>query len=120
MASSSYSGYQGTMFPAKTVTIANGQQSSSVIALDGFALVGIYLPAAFTGTALTFEACDTAAGTFLPVKAGTGGSALSYTVAQGTFVAIDPKDFQGIAFLKIKSGSAEGAARTLKCALKGL
>lgn len=113
------SGYQGIFNPGLSVVIANGLQLSAVIKTGGMALTGIFLPAAFTGTALTFEACDTVGGTYVPVKSTVSGTALSYTVAQGTYCAIDPKDFQGIPFLKIKSGSAEGAARTLVCTLKG-
>ncbi len=102
------------------VVIANGQQESAAVALDGFSLCGIIFPAAFTGTAVTFEASSAIDGTFVPVKSTTSGTALSYTVAQATYAAIDPKDFLGVSFLKIKSGSAEGAARTLLLALKGL
>lgn len=114
-----YNGYQGEFLPSRPVLIASGGTESAAINLKGLCLVGILLPATFTGTTLTFEACDTEAGTFVPVKTGTGGSALSYTVAQATYAAIDPKDFQGINFLKIKSGSTEGADRTLLCSLKG-
>lgn len=110
--------WQGNYNPAQAVVIASGATKSGVINLNGLALVGLYLPA-FTGTALTFEACDTADGTFVPVKV-SGGSSLSYTIAGSTFVAIDPTPFQGISFLKLVSGSAEGADRTIKCALKGL
>lgn len=109
-------GYQGN-FQTVSAVIANGQTKSGVIAMAGFNLVGIIL-ATMTGTALTFEASDAAAGTFVPVKKADGSS-LSYTTASNTYVAIDPKDFYGIAFLKIVSGSSEGAARTLKLALKG-
>jgi hypothetical protein len=112
-------GFAGSFNPALSVAIANGQQSSAPISCGGLALCGIKLPAAFTGTTVTFEMCDTVGGTYVPVKSTTSGTALSYTVAQGTYCAIDPKDFQGIAFLKIKSGSAEGGARTLICSLKG-
>lgn len=101
-------------------SIANGQQESSVIPCGGgLSLCGVLLPAAFTGTALTFEACDTSDGTFVPIYTSTSGTALSYTVAQGGYYAIDPKDFYGVQFLKIKSGSAEAAARTLIVSLKG-
>lgn len=112
------SGYQGNFNPALSATIANGQQESSVINCGGLVLCGILLPAAFTGTALTFEASVDGVN-FFAVKNTTSGTALSYTVAQGTYAAIDPKDFQGIQYLKIKSGSSEGAARILTCALKG-
>lgn len=117
--SSYISGYQGLMNPGVSATIANSAQESSAIATGGMALTGIFLPAAFTGTALTFEAATAIDGTYVPVKSTISGTALSYTVAQGTYCAIDPKDFQGIPFLKIKSGSAEGGARTLTCTLKG-
>ncbi len=112
-------GYQGNFNPGLSVVIASGQQESAAISCAGFVLCGILLPAAFTGTTLTFEASSSFAGTYVPVKNTTSGTALSYTVAQGTYAALDPKDFQGISFLKIKSGSAEGAARTLICSLKG-
>lgn len=110
-------GYQGNLNPNQSVDIANGQQSSAAINCGGFTLVGIKVPAAFTGTTLTFEMCDTLGGTYVPVKNAAG--AVSITVAQGNYYAVDPKDFYGINFLKIKSGSAEGAARTLVCSLKG-
>lgn len=111
-------GYQGYLNPGQSVSIANGLQLSGVITTGGFALAGIYMPAAFTGTALTFQACSTVNGTYLDVYNSAGQ--VSYTVSTSRYIAIDPKDFQGIAFLKIKSGSAEGGARTLICSLKGL
>jgi hypothetical protein len=112
------SGYQGNFNPALAATIANGQQISSTIKLGGFSLVGVFLPAAFTGTALTFLASHDGTN-FFSVVTSTSGTALSYTVAQGTYAAIDPKDFQGIEYLQIKSGSSEAAARTLTLAVKG-
>lgn len=111
---------QGSFQPAAVATIAASAATTGVIPLKGMSLVGIYFPAVFTGTAVTFTACDTEAGTFVPVKSTTSGSALSYTVAQGTYAAIDPAALAGVNFLKIVSGSTEGSARTLKLALKGL
>lgn len=113
-------GYQGYFQPAVTTTITASGATSAAIPLKGFVPVGIYLPATFTGTTLTFTACDTAAGTYLVLKNTTSGTSLSYTVAQGTYVALDPKDFAGVNFLKLVSGSTEGSTRTLKIALKGL
>lgn len=113
-----YSGFLGN-WASKPVAIANGATESDAIAQQGFALCGILFPAAFTGTTVTFEACDTVGGTYVPVKSSTSGTPLSYTVAQATYQAIDPKDFHGINFLKIKSGASEGAARSLICSLKG-
>lgn len=45
---------------------------------------------------------------------------VSMTVAQNRAYAVDPKNFQGVYFLKVKSGSAEVAARTLILSLKGI
>lgn len=119
-ASKFLSGYQGLMNPLQSLVIANGAQESAALNTGGMTLVGILLPAAFTSTTLTFEVSDAIDGTFVLLKSTTSGTTLSYTVAQGTYVALDPKDFQGVQFLKVKSGSAEGAARTLKLSLKGL
>lgn len=98
--------------------IANTATETNAIATSGLSLVGILMPAAFTGTALTFEACATVDGTYVPVYNSAG--AVSYTVAASQYIAIDPKDFYGIMFLKIKSGSTEAAARTLVCSMKGI
>lgn len=120
MAAAAYQGSGGAFLAGAPATIANSAQLSSVIPLNGLVPVGILFPAAFTGTAITFEACDTLAGTYRPVCATTSGTVLSYTVAQATYQALDPKDFQGINFLKIKSGSTEGGLRTLSVSLKGI
>lgn len=111
------SGYLGNK-TQKTATIASGGDTSDAIDLQGFSPCGILLRG-FTGTALTFLACDTIGGTYVPMKSTTGGSALSYTVAQNTFAALDPKDFEGVQFLKIKSGATEAADRSLVVSLKG-
>lgn len=111
-------GYQGYFTPQVSATIALNGTVSSVINCNGKVLCGVLLPAAFTGTALTFLASVDGIN-FFAVKSTTSGTALSYTVAQGTYCAIDPKDFQGINFLQIKSGSTEVAARTLLASLKG-
>lgn len=111
-------GYQGQLNPSVSAVIANGAQLSGAIPTGGFALEGIFVPSSFTGVALTFQASTTLGGTYVDVYNSAGQ--VSYTAAPSRYIAIDAKDFQGIAFLKIKSGSAEGAARTLICSLKGL
>lgn len=112
------SGYAGSFIPAVSMSIANGAQSSSAIDLKGFVLAGIKLPAVFTGTALTFEVSDAIDGTFQPLY-DASNALVSMTVAQGRWYAVDPANFQGVQFLKIKSGSAEGGARTLTVSLRG-
>lgn len=96
----------------KTLTIANGQTASAEADLEGFVLVGFETPAAMTGTAMTFTVAATASGTHKALKT-SGGSALSFTTAASGYYACDPVNFWGARFLKLVSGSAEGAERTL-------
>ncbi|WP_020469718.1 hypothetical protein [Zavarzinella formosa] len=95
-----------------TVTIASSGTASGEADLGGTTLVGVMLPAALTGTTLTFTAAAIAGGTSNPVT-GSNGSALSFTVAANKYLAIDPALFHGIQFIKAVSGSAEGASRDL-------
>lgn len=117
MSISSYN--QGLFNPSQSAVIANGAQSSAAINCSGMTLVGFMMPAAFTGTALTFEVCDTLDGTYLPLY-DSANALVSMTVAASRAYVTNPLLFQGVQFLKIKSGSAEGAARTIVCQLKGL
>lgn len=114
-----FSGYQGNLSNDVEVAIPISGTTTPAIPLNGFSLVGITTPATFTGTALTFLVSNALAGTYVPLKTTTSGTALSYTVTTSSYYAIDPKDFAGVAFLKIVSGSTEGAARTLICSIKG-
>jgi hypothetical protein len=102
---------------SNSVTVAANSQTSSTITTNNLALCGIFIPATFTSTAITFLACPTSTGTFVPVTNGT--STVSYTVAAGEYLAIDPTLFQGMPYLQIKTGTSEVAARTLICMLKG-
>jgi hypothetical protein len=101
-----------------SAAIANGQTTSGVINTSGSNIVGLQIPAAFTGTAISFQ--GSLDGTlFQPIHSTVSGSALSYTVAQGQYLAITPGDLQGIPFIKLVSNASEGAARTIQYAVKG-
>lgn len=102
----------------RSAEIAITETKTDAIALGGLQLVGIAFPT-FTGTAVSFEVCDTVDGTFLPLHSTISGTVLSYTVASSRYVAIDPVAFLGAKFIKIVSGSSEAAARTLVISLKG-
>lgn len=114
-----FSGYQGNLQNDLEVAIPISGTTTPAIPLNGFSLVGIITPAVLTGTALTFTVSNSLAGTYVPLKTTTSGTALSYTVTTSSYYAIDPKDFSGVAYLKIVSGATEGAARTLILSLKG-
>jgi hypothetical protein len=111
-------GFQGKLFPNSLATILSGQQDSSTIIGGGGTLCGVFIPAGFTGSSISFLASQDGSN-FFPVHNTTSGALLSYSVTAGTYCAIDPKDFYGINFLQIVSASSEGATRTLYVALKG-
>lgn len=100
-----------------TAVIANGETVSSAVDLHGMVLCGLYVPASMTGTALKFHACPTVDGTYVVVK-GTDGNEVSVTVSDDHYCRLDPKDFDGIRFLKIVSGSAETGAKTITLAAR--
>jgi hypothetical protein len=93
------------------VAIANGAQLSDAVDLLGFTLCAVETPAAFTGTAITFEVSNDNS-TFVPVHK-EDGNAYSITVAASRATIVDIQKFRGFRYLKIKSGSAEAAARTV-------
>lgn len=100
-----------------TATIANGQTTSSEIDLKGASMGTIYLPAAFTGTSLTFTAAPTAGGTHQTVY-DDSNSAITVTVTQGRNYPI-PAEVMNARFIKLVSSGAEGAARSIVISLKG-
>lgn len=98
----------------RTATIANGEQLSDVVDVGKGTLAGLFIPSALTGTAITFFVCDTEGGTYLELQAGAG-SAFSVTVAASKYIALDPTKFVGLRYIKLRSGTAEGAARAIRC-----
>lgn len=98
-------------------TIANGAQTSGAIRIppnqSGLSLLcGLSMPAAFTGTTMTFTVSTDAGTTFNALYDDTG-TQISVTVAASRYIRLIPSLFAGIDHLKIVSGSAEGAARTV-------
>ena len=103
-----------------TVTIANGQTESSYIETSSKQPIAIHLPAAFTGTAITFKVASTFNGTYKSVT-DKDGAALTLVVAADTVVQILPVDGVVLTpFLKLVSGSAEGDERVIEVKTYGL
>ena len=104
-----------------TATIANAGTVSSAIDVggvseDGCGIVAIYLPASFEGTALTFQGSYNGS-TFKEVIT-TAGTALTYTVAADKWLTLPVADLAGFHQVKIVSGTAMGAERTLRVAIR--
>lgn len=103
--------------------IASGASQSGVVDLIGFLLAGIQMPTTWTAADITFLASLDGV-TYQPVYNTDGDE---YTIASAAaqasrFIAIDPRDFAGVRYLKIRSGTAaaavnQGADRTLGLAL---
>jgi hypothetical protein len=115
----------GTLVLA-TATIPDGETTTDTIGSMNqtpgqeiqMSLCGIQIPASFTGTSLSFLAATSLSGPFQPVYNKSGQ--VTYTVAAGRYVAIDPSDFYGVVFLQIVSNASEGASRALICSMKGI
>ncbi len=71
------------------------------------------------GANISVSAATLTGGGFRPLY-NASNALISMTVAAGRAYAVDPANFQGVAFLKIKSGTTETAARTVICTLKGI
>jgi len=92
-------------------TIANAGQTSTEIDLGTVTVCGIELPAPFTGTSLTFQVSRNSGGTYKTMM--VSGTTYTETVAQDRFISLDPSIFAGVRWLKVVSGSAEAAERTI-------
>ena len=97
--------------------IANGQTVGGVISMPALGrLSGIQIPAAFTGTAISFQVSmdNVTFGTFKQ-----GGAAVSITVAVSDCVDVLGA-YPGLTawpYVKVVSNAAEGGARTLNYVL---
>lgn len=109
-----FASYQGN-YPQNlfhdVATIANGGTTSSVVDLQGRGVVAIIIPAAFTGTAITFSMSHN--NVTFQVCYNTANTALTATVTQGRTYMIAPTDLIGARYLKIISNAAEGAERAI-------
>lgn len=95
----------------KTAVIAISESDSAEVDLGGYDLCGITMPAAFTGTAISFKVATASGGTFNVVH--DGGSLLSETASASKYIVLDPNQFKGVQYLKVVSNGTEVAERTL-------
>jgi hypothetical protein len=109
----------------KTVTIAESASLSAEVDLEGAALVGIHMPAAWTAANLTFQVAPTSGGTFYDAY-DDGGTEINVTAAAQRYIGLlsdDALSLSAARFLKIRSGTTgtpvnQAAARTLTLVLK--
>lgn len=90
--------------------IASGQTVSGAVDVNGRIVVGIDLGLALTGTALGIQ--NSIDGVSYRAAYDSTGAALSWTVAGDRYLKFDPP-LLGYSSIKLVSGTAEAAARTL-------
>lgn len=98
-----------------SITIASGETVSGAFYAADAAHVAVELPATFTGTTLTFQVSTD--NTTFQVLRDFQGNVVTAIVTQGVSYDL-PEELVGWHYLKIVSGTAEGAARTLKVVLR--
>jgi len=104
----------------RTATIAINEQTSDAVPLRGRMVVGFRMPAAFTGTTITFTGSEEFAGTYAAIY-DSDGNAISATVAASRFIGLSGSEADAVAaapFIKLVSGSAEAAARSIIVVMK--
>lgn len=98
--------------------VANGGTESAIVALNGHVIVGIAVPAAITST--TAELQTTIDGsTWLPIYDRLG-TKYTLDLVAGRYIALPPGEIAGLHNVRIKTGTAEGAARTFQLVLRKL
>jgi hypothetical protein len=91
-------------------TIANSQTVSDSVDTGPCELVGAEFPSTLTGASVTFQVSEDNT-TFVPLY--WEGTEVQFTVAASRGLSWDPAKFAGWRYVKIVSGSAEGAERTI-------
>ena len=101
------------------VTWPAGGTASKSITLSGVTVCGFHIPAAFTGTSITFLVSDTGTdqGNFNTLT-DDAGATISYTVSASKYARAKPADFAGVQCMKVVSGSSEAANRVVKIAVR--
>lgn len=98
----------------KTVTIALNGQISTSFRTNDFDIPALIMLASFTGTTITFQGAVGNSDTFKDIY-DTAGALVSVTVSTDRCISLANilNSLKGFGFIKIKSGSAEVAERTI-------
>lgn len=100
----------------RTATIASGASLSDALEIDGSAVVGIVMPAAWTAANLTLQAsADDTTYNNVYDELGTEKTIVAST---SRYIPLNPADFLGMNSIKVRSGTAgtavnQAAARSV-------
>lgn len=106
-----------------TVTISNGTALSPAVDLQGYNLVGIAMPAAWTAANITFQGSADNNNFFDLYDSGSEINLAS--AAASRYIALNPTQFAAVRYLKVRSGTSavplnQGADRVVTLILRGL
>lgn len=96
----------------KTVTIADSaSQPTDGVDLGDETLCGVIVPSTWSTAAISFLAATTLTGTYYPLYSASGAEVVTGSITGGTavWVALDPADFAGVRYLKVRSGTSAAA-----------
>lgn len=100
-----------TVISTRTATIADvGTVSDAVPLLNG-TITGIVMPAAFTGTALSFQV--SADGVTYTALYDASNALEGIIVTQGRAYSVNPTVFAGWPYAKVVSNATEGGSRAV-------
>lgn len=102
------------------IDISADDDLSAAVDLGDNRLFALHLPAAFTGTAISFTVAPTVDGTYQALY-DDAGNAISLTVAQGETIGITGANAAALAacrFVKLVSNDNEAADRTIYLLLR--
>lgn len=116
----------------RTITILNTASLSGKLLLENYRMVGLIVPAAFDGTAITLQGAhpDGDLTGDPPVPADVdffnvfdrGGSEYTITVAVSRYITLNPDDLVALLWVRLRSGTAvvpvvQTATRTIQVIL---
>lgn len=100
--------------------ITGGGSTSAAINLNGQTPTGLRVPAGLASTSLTFEVSDSLAGTYTQLR-DTSNNALSITTSNtAAQYALNPANFAGVDFIRIKTGSNEASNPVFQLIVRGI
>lgn len=99
-----------------SVAIAASGTVSTIINCGGTAPTGILVPSGFTSATLSFAACKTPDGTFLPIT-NFDGTAFGIAAVASKWIPLQPAMFNSITYLQVTASVTQVSAVVLDFAL---
>lgn len=106
------------MIQTPTATFDDGATESDVLRVGDYLPAGIKTPAGWTTADITFTACESEGGTFVPVYDVTGAEVTITAAAASRWYAITPQDFAGTPYLKLVSSVAQAGGDDVIVAMR--